>query len=104
MNQLFHRLPLDLVKMILSYEGTLIKERNGKYVNQILRTDDRIQMLSSIPVKHLWFVGKNSMGSYTSVHFTNNLFSMSITEYYDAVRYIMTKHGRHLDETRYLCR
>ena len=41
-------LPLEIVHRILEYDGR-IKYRNGKYMNQICKDDDRYKMLQSIP-------------------------------------------------------
>ena len=41
-------LPLEIVHLILEYDGR-IKNRNGKYMNQIAQDDDRYKMLQKIP-------------------------------------------------------
>ena len=41
-------LPLELVHRILEYDGR-IKYRNGKYMNQIARDDERYKILLSLP-------------------------------------------------------
>ena len=38
---------MDMVQLILSYEGTL-KQRNGKYMRQIPKSDERYRMLHNI--------------------------------------------------------
>lgn len=48
---IFKNLPLDVIHYILSYSDT-IKYRNGKYMNQISKTDKRYALLQLIePIK-----------------------------------------------------
>jgi hypothetical protein len=47
-NFAFAQLPIDIIHHILSYTDT-IKLRNGKYMNQISKTDVRYELLQEIP-------------------------------------------------------
>ena len=42
------QIPNEILNHILSYNGT-IKQRNGKYMNQMLKTDPRYELLTNIP-------------------------------------------------------
>lgn len=46
---IFNYLPQDIIQYILSYNDT-IKYRNGKYMNQISKDDDRYKLLLNIPL------------------------------------------------------
>lgn len=48
MNAAFDLLPTDLVRSILGYDGT-IKYRHGKYMNQLLRSDFRYDVVRTVP-------------------------------------------------------
>jgi len=50
---IFSNLPLDIVNIILSYDN-IIRFRNGKYIDQIARTDPRKKMLEKINMKYEW--------------------------------------------------
>ena len=71
-------------------------------MKHILKNDERYNMLLKIPSKVLLFVSKNSNGTYTFVHFLDNGFSLSMTEYPDVLRYVFYKNGVPLKETRYI--
>jgi hypothetical protein len=103
MNSIFQRLPNEIVKYILTYEGTILKERNGKYMKQIVKTDERYELLTQIPIKQVIF--NHNMGTYVRVRFTANKFAMTMTEYsnhLDMNIYILLKRGSPISETRYI--
>jgi hypothetical protein len=103
MTTIFQRLPFEIVQHILTYEGTILKERNGKYMKQIVKTDERYEILKTIPIKNLIF--NHNMGTYVRVRFTANNLAMTMTEYsnhLDMNIYILLKRGSPISETRYV--
>jgi hypothetical protein len=103
MNSIFQRLPIEIVQYILTYEGTILKERNGKYMKQIVKTDERYELLTQIPIKQVIF--NHNMGTYVRVRFTANKFAMTMTEYsnhLNMIIYILLKHRSPISETRYI--
>ena len=102
---MFQGLPIEVVNIILSYDGTIIRERNKKYMKQIPKTDDRYKLLFDyLQIKKI-FIDWNKLNcdSYTHIRFSDGMFSLSMTEYYNAVVYVLFKNGRSLDKTRYVC-
>ena len=103
MNHIFQRLPIELIPIILSYDGTIIKQRNGKYMKQIVKSDKRYDIFKTNPIKHLIF--NHDMGTYVYIRFTANNLSMTMTEYSNHLNmniYILLKHGSPISETRYV--
>ena len=103
MNHIFQTLPIEIVENILSYDGTILKERNGKYMKQIVKTDERYEIFKTIPIKHLIF--DHAMGTYVYIRFTANNLAMTMTEYsnhLDMNIYILLKRGSPINETRYI--
>ena len=45
LNNKFTQLPVELIYTILSYDGTIIKERNNIYMKQIEKKDNRYEIL-----------------------------------------------------------
>ena len=106
-------LPLEIVHLILEYDGR-IKNRNGKYMNQIAQDDDRYLMLQKIPqfysnissnwssshiilLKNTIYYTKHSYFSYTdplievNVGFISSFYSYT----QDGIRYVWTiYHGQ----------
>lgn len=72
-------------------------------MNRIAKIDNRYTILLEIPEKHLLFNCERASATYTYVHFTKGNFALTITEYYNVIRYIMYKNGSPLENTRYLC-
>ena len=103
MDPIFQRLPIEIVHRILTYDGTILKERNGKYMKQIVKKDERYELLTQIPIKQVIF--NHNMGTYVRVRFTANNLAMTMTEYsnhLDMNIYILLKRGSPINETRYI--
>lgn len=99
----FQILPIEIVEKILSYDGTILKERIGKYMKQISKKDERYEIFKTIPIKHVIF--NNDMGTYVYIRFTENNLAMTMTEYsnhLNMIIYILLKRGSHINETRYV--
>jgi len=71
-------------------------------MNRIPKTDNRYAILLEIPEKHLLFNCERASATYTYVHFTKGHLALSMTEYYNLIRFIMYKNGSPIDETRFL--
>ncbi len=48
MNNYIKKLPIELVNKIINYTD-VVAFRNGKYINRILKTDERYEKLNKIP-------------------------------------------------------
>jgi hypothetical protein len=73
---LFKQLPFEILHIILTYNGT-IKCRNGKYMNQLSRTDKRYDLLQYI-TKPVAFLNNDVFFCFT-IHFTNDKHTLVIT-------------------------
>ena len=67
------KLPIDIICLIFEYDGR-IKYRNGLFMNQIPKTDERYNIFQSIPIKNN-FLG-NPVSLYVCFH-ENGLISSS---------------------------
>jgi len=97
MKFIWTKLPIELVNLILEYNGS-IKLRNGKYIDQISKSDVRYAPLMTIPVKKLVF--NCGAGTYVHVLFSNFTYRLTMTEYYNCLRFIFYKHALSVEETR----
>jgi len=101
MNKIFGDLPIEIKNIILSYEGSLIKDRNGKYMRQIIKTDRRRKMLTNMLSfkEDVYNFSNFNTHTYIYIPFVGTNYRLSITEYPSMIIYIFHK-GNH--ETRYV--
>ena len=66
----YSKLPLELIYHILLYTG-IVKYRNGKYIDQIPRTDERYQIFDSIPRYNVCHIENNYI-MYVLLKLTSN--------------------------------
>lgn len=52
---MYHNLPIDIINIILLYDGT-IKFRNGKYMNQIEKEDPRYDLLNKVQKPDILYI------------------------------------------------
>ena len=67
---IYSKLPLELIYHILLYTG-IVKYRNGKYIDQIPRTDERYKLFDSIP-RHRVFHIANKCILYVTLKTASN--------------------------------
>ena len=61
MKLIFEKLPLEIIILILEFDNT-VKYRNGKFINQILKTDNRYQLLKNIsPIKKFLLFNRDTL-------------------------------------------
>jgi hypothetical protein len=70
------KLPLELIYHILLYTG-IVKYRNGKYIDQIPKTDERYKLVDSIP-RHRVFYIANKYIMYVMLKIVNGCKSISM--------------------------
>jgi len=130
---MFERLPVEIVLLILSFEGSLLRERDGVYRKRIAKTDPRYAPLATLPIKCLFFSNQHGGYSYVWVPLNQYMdgpgrtpppnycrscerigqntykercehpfFTMTMHEYYEFVKFTMSKNGQPLEETRYV--
>ena len=86
MENLIKKLPNELKDLIIQYDGS-IKFRNGVYMNQIDKKDDRYQLLRSMSRKEFY---ETTLNSYTPVNETfmfNNKFLRETFVFFRNKRY-----------------
>ena len=99
-----NQLPLEIVHRILEYDGR-IKYRNGKYMNQICKDDDRYQMLLTVP-EILSYPNHLQWGYLIISDIRNKIYcdkkkaAHTASYYGEKVHLILTKN--HIDKVQYI--
>lgn len=82
------RLPIDIVRQIMEYDGR-IKYRNGVFINQIPKTDERYNIFRSIPMKN-YFLG-SPVSLFVCFHENGRISSLFIGSKYIMYRHILAR-------------
>jgi len=77
-NIIWKTIPKEILNNILEYDGK-IKYRNGKFINQICKDDERFPLLQSIPSK-IYKLCYISGTEETFVYFNNKDFCIGFIE------------------------
>jgi hypothetical protein len=90
---IFMNLPIELISIILVYEGSLLRERNGKMMNQVVKTDKRYSILSTIPKKRIYGLSRDLLYMCYSLSICdlNVHFRINMMEYDNYICYILYK-------------
>lgn len=76
--KIFKNLPNDIIVYILSYDNK-IKYRNGKYINQIKKSDKRYELVKQIP-KPTVLIDKNILFQIIIVHINSKKFDLKLSK------------------------
>ena len=74
---IYSKLPLELIYRILLYTG-IVKYRNGKYIFQIPRTDERYKLVDFIPRHRVFHIANKYILYVTLKTMSNHCKLMSI--------------------------
>ena len=104
MDYCFPDLPVEIIDKILSYNGT-IKYRNGKFMNQIVKTDERYHILLTTIPKYFLCEQYGTFGilidfihpiqedvKKNSVEYWRNKKSLYIFYEYERIEYMYVKY------------
>ena len=96
----YSKLPLELIYYILLYTG-IVKYRNGKYIYQISKTDERYKIFESIPRYKVCHIA-NKYIMYVLLKLTSNhskYISVNIDFENNQIEYIYL-HLLHIDKDK----